>query len=144
MKIYLAATYSRYPEMQGVAEKLRGLGWEVTSNWITGIPYKDPSQDAMKDIDDILNADTLLFFSGGVGSKGGRHTEFGFAYAMQKTIIIIGERENVFHSLPGVVIVDDLETAIVWLGDLPKEVKLMCTHAGVVSGEECPYCKSTG
>ena len=34
------------------------------------------------------------------------------AYAMGKRIIVVGERENVFHSLPGVVVVADWTEAM--------------------------------
>ena len=36
MEIYLAARYSRHPEMQRCAAELVNLGHEVTSRWIWG------------------------------------------------------------------------------------------------------------
>lgn len=116
MRIYLAATYSRYPEMLEIAERLSRLGYEITSRWIEGLHNDLPAvQCATDDINDVLRADTVLFFTPADGQgkgKGGRHTEFGFAYGMQKRILIIGERENVFHWLPGIEVVASLESAI--------------------------------
>ena len=60
-------------------------------------------------------ADLLVFFSeaaeSGDRGRGGRHVEFGMAYAMGKSIIVIGDRENVFHSLPGVIVAKNWEDA---------------------------------
>jgi hypothetical protein len=36
MKIYLAARYSRRPEMCRYAQQLENLGYEVTSRWLNG------------------------------------------------------------------------------------------------------------
>lgn len=36
MNIYLAARYSRYPEMQHYARELRQYGHKITSRWILG------------------------------------------------------------------------------------------------------------
>lgn len=116
MKIYLAATYARHPEMNRIAGRLRGLHYEVTSRWITGEHNDIPAPlCARDDMEDLLQADTVLFFtpeSGQGKGKGGRHTEFGVALGVGKRIIIIGERENVFHWLPGVEVVPSLERAI--------------------------------
>lgn len=115
--IYLAARYSRNPQMRDYAEQLRELGYRVVSRWIhqhggsleeslkgpeltadpeLGLPF------ANADLEDIEFADILILFTEeepGAG-KGGRHTEFGYAVARRKRIIIVGPRENVFHTLP--------------------------------------------
>lgn len=55
MKIYLAATYSKYPMMQQVAARLRAIGIEVTSRWITGQHNNvGPYQCAKDDMEDLL------------------------------------------------------------------------------------------
>lgn len=38
-----------------------------------------------------------------LASRGGRHVELGMAIALSKTIVIVGPRENVFCTLPGIV-----------------------------------------
>lgn len=116
MKIYLAARYSRNPEMQGVRDVLQGLGHTVTSRWIDCHAGKyltsftpehlnnDPqycSKLAQHDLEDLTAADTVISFTDSTGGgKGGRHVEFGYALALGKRVIVVGPRENVFHTLP--------------------------------------------
>ena len=38
----------------------------------------------------------------GGASRGGRHVEFGLALAWGKGVVVVGPRENVFHTLPQV------------------------------------------
>lgn len=113
MKIYLAARFERFAEMQGVRDVMRGLGHEVTSRWIDlhdGKESIDGLEDRLQsnpeefeeygehDLEDIRNADTIICFSGG-GGRGGRHVEWGYAYALGKRMILVGPNENVFHTL---------------------------------------------
>ena len=118
MKFYLAARYSKHPEMQGVRDVLCGLGHEVTSRWIdlhtaiTGDHSKSFTPEILNsrpdecaivaehDLEDIREADVILFFSeDGDPGKGGRFVEWGYAIALGKQMILIGQRENVFHTL---------------------------------------------
>jgi hypothetical protein len=113
MKIYVAARFERYQEMQGVRDVLRGMGHEVTSRWIDlhgGKESVDGLEDQLQtnpeefeeygehDLEDIRNADVIMCFAGG-GGRGGRHVEWGYAYALGKRMILVGPRENVFHAL---------------------------------------------
>lgn len=36
-------------------------------------------------------------------NRGGRHVEYGIALALSKDIVVVGEPENVFHNLAGIV-----------------------------------------
>ena len=114
MKIYLAARYSRGPEMQRYADDLNKLGHEVTSRWITGSHALDSQlspieqaeeQDRMawEDFADLDKADCVISFTEPPrepsSSRGGRHVEFGIALARSKRLIVVGHRENVFHWL---------------------------------------------
>lgn len=130
MRVYLAARYSRHPEMQTYAKDLRAIGVEVTSRWINGAhqlmlngEILGPEREAMFESDhesmeqqrrefalhdwwDVMAADVVVSFteqprkSG--NSRGGRHVEFGAALAAGKRCIVVGWRENVFHCLPEV------------------------------------------
>jgi len=120
MKVYLASRYSRHAEMQYIRDRLRDLGHHVTSRWIDchtdvagdftesftkGFLNEHPERCALlgqHDIDDLMAADTVISFTG-QGGKGGRHVEFGIGLATGKRMIIVGSRENVFHTLPQVV-----------------------------------------
>lgn len=117
-KIYLAARYSRFPEMQQYAQDLTVRGHTVTSRWILGdhdicahglssAPQYMP-QFAQEDWEDLIVADTVISFTEAPDiaipgrGRGGRHVELGVALAMQKRCIVIHHRENVFHWIPTV------------------------------------------
>jgi hypothetical protein len=116
-RIYLAARYSRNAEMRGVRDVLEALGHEVTSRWIdqrggnlleslvAAELNANPdgcAQYAAIDVDDLTRAETVISFTSAEGGgKGGRHIEFGLALGLGKHLVIVGPRENVFHTLPG-------------------------------------------
>lgn len=130
MKVYLAARYSRHPEMQIYARELEAIGVDVTSRWINGSHQAmlngeplGPEREAMfesdhpamerqrrefaqHDWDDVMAADVVVSFTEqprtAGNSRGGRHVEFGAALAAGKRCIVVGWRENVFHCLPPV------------------------------------------
>jgi hypothetical protein len=115
MRVYLAARYSRFPEMQQYAKELRLVGAAITSRWINGdhdyqgqqSPADERLRFAQEDWEDLLGADVVISFTeepgkAGGRNRGGRHVEFGAALALGKRCIVIGHRENVFHELPAV------------------------------------------
>lgn len=113
-RVYLAARYSRFPEMQRVREALEAHGYSVTSRWINGGHEltKEGSTEAdeaervryaQEDFEDLLAADLVISFTEEprkTTTRGGRHVEFGAAIALGKRVIVVGYRENVFHCLP--------------------------------------------
>ena len=116
-KVYLAARYSRRLELQAKIPEIEFAGHTVVSRWVSGSnDGRSESFSAVQDENDIRSADVLILFTEQVGSgdrgSGGRHVEFGIAHALGKQTIVIGHRENVFHSLPGVVIAKDWKAAI--------------------------------
>jgi hypothetical protein len=117
VKIYLAARYSRHPELQGYADQLRALGYEVTSRWINGDhqisdaglaesgegTVAERERFALEDFEDLTNADICISFTEAPRSsysRGGRHVEFGIALGLEISCIVVGPRENIFHCLP--------------------------------------------
>ena len=116
-RVYLAASYGRKDEVREYAYQLVKLGYTITSRWLTdnheipsaleveaardSIPLSG-SEFACKDVEDVKSANILVMFSesptSGV-SRGGRHVEFGLAMAWEKKIVVVGPRENVFHTL---------------------------------------------
>ena len=113
MRIYLAARYSRHPEMRRYREDLKALGHTVTSRWINGEhEMSNDSADegqtrrfAEEDWDDLVGADCVISFTEpprSTNSRGGRHVEFGIALGLGLGVIVVGPRENVFHYLGGV------------------------------------------
>lgn len=117
--IYIAARYDRLDEMNIYREELRRNGFDVNSRWLNGTHQIHPSPEkvdnhdenvawearpfAQDDLEDVNACDTLIFFAEPANShskRGGRHVEFGIALALEKRIIVVGNRENVFHCLP--------------------------------------------
>lgn len=115
MKVYLAAQYHRKEEIRKYADDLRHIGHEVTSSWLEE-PHAPTTQlidltdqqhrdYAIQDIVDIVQADSLVFFSvpdTELTVRGGRHVEFGYALARGIPIIVVGPKENIFHYLKGI------------------------------------------
>ena len=134
MTIYTAARYSRREEMLTHAFELEALGHVVTSRWIRepGPTYAD--LDAMSPynreahevrcaeqaVEDLALAVCCLSFTEPPGipndSRGGRHVEFGYALGLDLRLIIVGPREHVFHSLPGIEQYDIFEECLAELG----------------------------
>lgn len=121
-RIYLAARYSRREEMLSYAEDIWAMGHTVTSRWINGShqvdnaglsTQADPEERerfAREDLEDLLRCDICISFTEEPrtsNSRGGRHVEFGIAYAKNKTCIVVGPRENVFHCLPKAHVYDE-------------------------------------
>jgi hypothetical protein len=117
MLIYLASRYSRYPEMQRYATELAANGHIITSRWIEGdhqidneglsaqADATDRIRFAEEDRRDLCGADCVISFTEAPrssNSRGGRHVEHGMALALDKRVIVVGHRENVFHCLPEV------------------------------------------
>lgn len=126
MKIYLAARYSRHPEMREIARVLSESGHIITSRWINGgheLSKEGSTQAhflerrifAIDDYSDIISCDCCISFTEEPRTtltRGGRHVEFGIALALDKVCIIVGPPENVFHCLPRVIILDSSEEII--------------------------------
>lgn len=128
MKIYLAARFSRKPELCIYADQLRAAGHEVTSRWLgqdDESTYEELTPEgcrkcAVHDIADVLRADCVISFTEPIGipnsSRGGRHVEFGIAAASHKRLIVVGPCENVFHWLPEVWLFDTFTDCLVAIG----------------------------
>ena len=111
MEIYLAARYSRHPEMQRCAAELVDLGHEVTSRWIWGehqavdeeILIPEMQERAIRflrdDLDDLYTASAVIAFTEEMRTptRGGRHVEWGIALALGLELYVVGPRENLFY-----------------------------------------------
>lgn len=128
MKIYTAARYARREEILGYAKKLEDAGHIVTARWVHG-EEEGKSQEAIAllDWEDVIKAEMALVFTDPYGSLhkgGGRHTELGMAYALKKHVWIVGEKEQVFHSLPGIKQFKDIDNVISALSVYKTEPKI--------------------
>jgi|SRR5215217_3609997 len=116
VKIYLAAKYARREEMEEIALLLMNAhGYDITARWVFGGEEGKTNEDiAVFDLEDVASADTVLNFTEhpNMYTTGGRHVEFGYAIATGKRLVVIGPRENVFHSFPTV---EQFDTLNDWL-----------------------------
>lgn len=133
-KIYLAATFEWVDRMREHAKELRAFGKVVTSRWHdeqsssgpTNLTNSDGSTDlsrelfafgcAIRDIRDILTADTLILFSAGTAIiRNTRLAEFGGALFSGRQCIVIGPEDPALRS--------NLDTIFVFLQDLPPDLR---------------------
>lgn len=113
MKIYIASSYSRREEMEVYGHVMERFGHEITSTWVyggeTGLTRP---QSARLDINDVARADAVMSFTQPYGTPvrgGGRHVEFGYGLALGLKMIVIGEKENIFHDLDGIEVYPKLD-----------------------------------
>jgi hypothetical protein len=120
--LYLASMFGRGAEIADYADVIAGLGYHITSRWLSRARggsnlYLSDAEAAQEDIDDIDRAQLLVHYTAekGVYGTGGRHVEFGYAYARGKGLVTVGPHENVFQALPEVVRLPDHFTLLHWL-----------------------------
>lgn len=120
LKVYLAAPYQMKEIIKARAKELRTAGIIVTSSWLNephkptagpeDLTYKQNQNYALQDVDDVRDADILVFQGDETKTivRAGRHVEFGIAIgiALERgymPIWVVGQdRENIFHFLPQV------------------------------------------
>lgn len=129
MRIYLAASYTRKEELRGYRDELVARGHQVTSRWleephdptvqITDVADEDLAGFAGQDIADIIRSDCFITFADPWYARGGKHVELGFALGLRhssaygpRQLIVVGNREHIFHYLPEVEVVPDWATAL--------------------------------
>ncbi len=118
-KIYIATLYSERLLAMAFADQLRAEGHKIVSSWVYGGEEgKTREEIALLDYNDVKSCTTLILLTkprGTQHSGGGRHVEFGMAYALGKRCIIIGEKEHVFCHLPNITQCHTIWQAIVIL-----------------------------
>ncbi len=109
MRVYIAAPYPLRDMAQALMRRVEGAGHTVTSTWLTSYD-RMTNEFACLDLADVRRADVLLALSPSEWldkGTGGRHVEFGYALALNKPIVLIGERGNIFHYLSDVLVIHD-------------------------------------
>lgn len=121
MRVYIAAQFKEQKLMRDWRKLLHAAGHDVTSRWldVNETDEKKPSEEvsnaALIDIHDITLAEIMISQTlkrGDLFTGGGRHIEFGYAFAKGKKLINVGGYESVFHHLPNVITVSTIEEAI--------------------------------
>lgn len=130
LEIYLATAFEERAAALAIKESLEAAGAVVISTWLT--PDDNLSMNALaknedtmhhecftraaKDREEIQRAHVFVLYKPKaihkVPTTGGHHTEVGIALGAGKPIFIIGARENVFHYLPEVTVVPDVQSLI--------------------------------
>jgi hypothetical protein len=115
MKIYVASSFARKPDVRAMHELLRAEGHEITYDW-TDEDASGLEGDALhaallggaqRDIAGIREANLLVVLHDDRGR--GMATEFGIALERSVPIIVVGARvnfgemRNVFYYLPNVM-----------------------------------------
>jgi hypothetical protein len=131
MKIYLAAAWSRREEISRVADRLRTVGIEITSNWLTEetalqtvAKEKFLRDRAYIDLADVDRADALVRFTDPEAItisaeaiprcllSGARMVEMGYALAKGKTVYVVGGKQNVFDRIGSIIHVQDTDALV--------------------------------
>jgi nucleoside 2-deoxyribosyltransferase len=125
VKLYLAAPYAARDYIRStVAPRLEAVGHTMTSEWLLSTnaitpdhlgtsPAKDAAtvmHHAGKDLAEVAAADVLVHFTAAYLCRvttldsvrhqlhsGGRHVETGYALALNKSVIVVGDPENIFQ-----------------------------------------------
>lgn len=108
--------YSLMTSMRYYHDRLRNAGHEPTSRWVDGNGEgMSHAEAAAMDLIDVERADVLILFTNQKGTSfisGGRFVELGYAIAIDKRIIVVGDYENVFIHLPEIERVDTFTQAL--------------------------------
>jgi nucleoside 2-deoxyribosyltransferase len=120
MRIYLAAPYAARAQVREYAAELERIGFTSSASWLeetheinsgttgaaTDIDDAAVAAHASTDLRDIERSDALVLLTGNAlgldaahSGSGGRHVETGYAIALAKPVLVVGEPENVFHRL---------------------------------------------
>jgi len=127
-RFYIAARLKRVGEAKGLRVRLEDRGYQVTSSWLdrgyqpeeTGFASVVLAREAADTgLQEVRDCNALILLSEKHSSArtvggGGRHVEVGYALALSKTIAIIGERENVFHFVSGVLCFANADELLKW------------------------------
>lgn len=100
LNVYIAAPFPLKCEAVALKAVLEGLGHSVTSTWLRIDDMPDTDAAARLDLSDVARADVLLAlnpFGWEVKGTGGRHAELGAALILDKPVVLLGVRSNVFH-----------------------------------------------
>lgn len=114
MKVYVAAPWVKRPEARVVADRLVAHGHTVVSRWLHLHGDTDDPRvlaiEAQNDVDDVRRADVLVLCN--LEKSEGKSVETGIALASGLSVIVIGQRSNIFHYLPAVRVVESVDEAL--------------------------------
>jgi nucleoside 2-deoxyribosyltransferase len=119
MTVYIAAPYELREQANAVRLLLADRHIVCSSRWIVQDDSAIESHEwAQVDLDDIKAADVLVALNPpefARSGSGGRHVELGYALALDKQILVVGARSNIFHHHHAVTICESIDHAVGWL-----------------------------
>lgn len=125
--VYVASRYERRADAREFADRLPSVRCSCVATWIysapeetaltAGVPDAVRRHWAERDWQDVSRADCLVLLSDPEMTplRGGKHVETGIALGTCKPVIVIGNRENIFHWHPLVRLVQTTDEALAWL-----------------------------
>src|SRR5688572_468644 len=108
-RVYIAAPYPIRDRAIAMMRVFEAHHLEVTSRWLKA-PDTLSDEHAQKDLQDVARADVLVAVnpvSWESSGTGGRHVELGYALALGKPVLLVGERSNIFHHLHAITVVGE-------------------------------------
>ena len=121
MNVYIAAPYQMRDEALVLMFLLKDEGIGCTSSWLTESAEDDSDEAARRDLADIDKADAFVAMAPERyrnAGTGGRHVEYGYAFALGKPLLLLGIVSNVFHRLSEAVVVDSVTELVLRLNCL--------------------------
>ena len=120
MKIYLAACFEQQEEVRQKLNEMESLGFTCMSSWRFEDGLIPPTPEhldkcASRDLADLEGSDWFVCLTDKASNRGGKHVELGYALALRMPVILVGRRENIFHSL----------RRINWVETWPEAVALL-------------------
>jgi hypothetical protein len=139
MNVYLAGSWLRKDEIASYRDIIQTSDNRITitSQWLDGADGPHSAygvqgrayfeREALRDTSDVDRCDVLVLFANDpitptVG--GGRHWEWGYAYAKQKTCIVVGHQEHIFYYMPGVFHVDSFDSLLTVLSHMATAMSM--------------------
>lgn len=122
MRVYVAAPWVDREMAKDVALTFELAGHEVTERWwlhpdVPGYPldvtpeeHEELAEQAVRDFIGVVRAHVVVLLN--TGKSEGKAVETGVAMAGNKPVVLVGDRSNIFHFLPNVFQVADVDAAL--------------------------------
>lgn len=127
-RVYIAAPWVDRDQVPAIVIVLESSGYTITHKWWVfegeeeEVSWEFKQLCARLDVDGVRTADAVLLLNS--SKSEGKATEQGLALAYGIPIVVIGDKAkrcNIFQTLPVFHWVNDLQSALVKLGELLNE-----------------------